>query len=193
MYVAQYSSLQYSSLTTGSSEIQGVGGHHRHHHMSMSDRVDKMESAIADALKAGTLTSDQASAMKKELDDVKSKLGIDQSGQTGSMAQLSEDDRKKVRDEMHDVAQQLFAALNSQDSTQAAPSTSSTNQLSNLFAKIDANGDGKIDKSEFTNFSNNLASSAGGAGDTGGLGLYGRQGSFSMTTTVYQSQINIVA
>ena len=44
------------------------------HHMSISQRIDKMESSIDQAVKDGKLTDDQATQMKSQLDDVKKQI-----------------------------------------------------------------------------------------------------------------------
>lgn len=113
-----------------------------------------MGSAIDNAVTAGTMTSDQAAALKKELADVTQILGqatqaastgtsSSQTGQTNPLSQLSDADRQKVFSELQDVRKQLHAAM--------GPS-SANNEAGNLFSQIDTDGNGSISKDEFTQF-----------------------------------------
>jgi hypothetical protein len=161
------SSLQIDSLSI-SSGVQSMtgGGHHHHHHKSISDQVSQMGSAIDKAVSAGTMTSDQASALKKELADITQTLsqnaapsgtatGTSGTGATTSsnpLSQLSDADRKKVFGELQDVRKQIHAAFSSQNTSAASGATNNTDAVTNLFSKIDTNGDGSIDKNEFTQF-----------------------------------------
>jgi polyhydroxyalkanoate synthesis regulator phasin len=131
-------------------DIQSVQGHHHHHHhhKSMADMISKMESIIDDAAKAGKLTDDQATQMKKELDSITETL---KQGQSSSGAELTPDDLQNIRTEFQDVRRQLFDALNPQKSTSAPNGIGDA-----LFKKMDANGDGTIDKNEFSTFINAL-------------------------------------
>jgi hypothetical protein len=164
---------QLSSAASSSSGIQGAYGGHHHHHKSISQQVDDMSSAIDSAVQAGSMTSDQASALKKELADVTQTLSQAQStaagatgatSQTGTMSQLSPADRKKVMGELQDVRKQLHAAYNPQASNAASASGSSAmgNLQNDLFAAIDTNGDGSISQSEFSTFLKNLSSDQSG-------------------------------
>jgi hypothetical protein len=172
-------------------QVQGAqGGHHRHHHMSIGDRISKMETAIDDAVKTGKLTDDQATTMKKALDDVKSTLSKVQDGSTGqtgaanqgsTLKQLSEDDRKKIRDTLQDVGKQLFAAINQGAASSAA-------NIDNLFKALDTNGDGKVDKDELTAFLQK-----NGKKDQGPYRSYGEQGNVTMNLTITQSQFTVSA
>ena len=128
-----------------SDSTQGVQGHH-HHHRSMADMISKMESAIDDALKAKTLTEDQAGQMKKELDSIAQTL---QQGQS-SGTQLTSDQLQQIRTEFQDVRKQLFDALNPK------AETTTSNGIGSLFQKIDANGDGVVDQNEFFTFISTL-------------------------------------
>jgi len=167
------------------SAAQGVQGPHHHKHKTMSQQVDDMSTAIDNALKAGKLTNDQATAMKSELDDIKQKLGQTQNGQqgqSGSVSKLSDDDRKKIGEEFHDVRKQLFSALNPQ-----ASAATSGDAASQLFSKIDANNDGNISKDEFQTFVDNLTK-----GQNAGQ-LYGQGGNYSLSMTYSETNINITA
>jgi polyhydroxyalkanoate synthesis regulator phasin len=126
---------------------RGVQGHHHHHHKSMVDMISKLGSAIDDAVKAGKLTDDQATQMKKELDSITATLN---KSQTSSGAQPTSDDLQKIRTEFQDVRKQLFDALH----PQVATSTSSG--IENLFKQMDANGNGVIDQNEFSTFISEL-------------------------------------
>lgn len=107
-----------------------------------------MESTIDDAVKAGKLTDDQAAQMKKKLDSITEALN---QKQTGSGAQLTSDDLQQIKAAFQDVRKQLFDALHPQGSTSA------TNSIGDyLFKKMDANGDGIVDKNEFFTFINQM-------------------------------------
>ena len=141
------SSTSNSQVT--SNATQGIRGHHHHHHhKSMADMISKMESTIDDAVKTGKLTDDQATQMKKELDSITEALN---KSQTGSGAQLTSKDLQQIRTEFQDVRKKLFDALNLQGSTFASNSIGD-----NLFKKMDANGDGVVDKNEFFTFINQM-------------------------------------
>jgi polyhydroxyalkanoate synthesis regulator phasin len=151
---------QFTNTSTASTgaQVQGTGGHH--HHKSLADQINDMNTAIDNAVKAGKLTDDQATAMKKELDDVKQTLSQNQangSSQTGSATQLSDDDRKKVFSELKDVRKQLHAAMSPQGSAAGA----SDDQLNKLFSSMDADGNGSVSKEEFEAFMNTLAQKGG--------------------------------
>ncbi len=122
-----------SFSATSSSNVQGSQGHHHHHRKSVSDQVSSMTSAIDNAVKAGQLTSDQATAMKKELADVTQTLT--QANSTGStssqsgaptsqnpLSQLSSADRQKVMKELHDVGKALYQATRAQGASVSAGS-----------------------------------------------------------------------
>lgn len=145
--------------------------------------INDMESAINNATKSGTLTSDQASALTKMLDDIKNTLANAQSSgssQTGGVSQLSSDDRDKIRKELHDIGKQLFAALNSQNS---ASSTQQSNGVDAIFKAMDANQDGSVSKNELTSFLNSQTSNA--TNNTNGLAagsfMYSEQATFSIS------------
>ena len=174
---------QITGTATGAADVLLQGTQkRRHHHGSIADRVNAMEDAIDKAVKAGKLTDDQAAAMKKELDDVKQVLSSAQPGgsnQSNPVAQLSDDDRKKIFSELSDVRKKLYAALNPDGSDQAV----SNNTLNNLFAAIDSNNDGSISKDEFADFLKNLAQNGG----------YNVQGATVQQTTVIQSTFSTTA
>jgi polyhydroxyalkanoate synthesis regulator phasin len=112
--------MDLSQITSSTAQnVQGQGRHH--HHKSISDQVSQMGSAIDNAVKAGTMTSDQASTLKQELADVTKTVGQTptasangQTGQTNPLSQLSDADRKKVFGELQDVRKQLYSAMNPQ-------------------------------------------------------------------------------
>ena len=159
MDVAQ---ITNQTATSSGTQVQGSGGHHRHH-KSISDQVTAMGTAIDDAVKAGKLTDDQATTMKKELDDVTQALAKNQAattGQTGattSASTLSADDRKKLFGELQDVRKQLHAATAPQGTAPGA----SSDQANQLFASMDADGNGSISKDEFASFMTSLAQKGG--------------------------------
>lgn len=159
--------------TSNSSQTNGVHGHH--HHGSMADRVKKMQTAIDSAVQDGKLTQDQASEMKKKLDDISSKIG-----QTDGKTQLSDDDKKAIRDEMQSVRKELFSVLHPQGAQGVQ-----SNNLSDLFSSLDKNGDGKVDQSEFSALINNP-----GFQNTFNAGGYNAKGNLSDSS---QSTINLSA
>jgi hypothetical protein len=173
---------QVTGSSLSNSAVQGVQGHHHHHKKSLADMIKEMESAIDNATKSGKLTSDQASAMTKLLDDIKNTLAQAQSSnstQATSATQLSADDRDKIRKELQDIGKQLFQALNSQ----SASSTQQNNGVDAIFKAMDANGDGSINKDEMTSFLSSLTSNAAynGSGLAAGKVLYSEQATFSMS------------
>jgi hypothetical protein len=166
-----------SQLTgnTASSGIQGMtGGQHHHHHKSVSDQISQMGSAIDNAVKAGTMTSDQATSLKKELADVTQTLSqasttaasaaSGTTSQSNPLSQLSDADRKKVFSELQDVRKQLHAA-----NPQAANSglTGNANSVNGLFSQIDTDGNGSISQSEFTQFLAQIGANAIGYNQSG--------------------------
>jgi chromosome segregation ATPase len=141
---------------SGSSGVQGMSGGHHHHRKSISDQVNQMGTAIDNALSAGTMTSDQASALKKELADITKTLAgaqtssassTAQTNKTNPLSQLSEDDRKKIFSELQDVRKQLKAA-----SSQASGADSGSDAVSKLFSQLDTDANGAISKDEFKQF-----------------------------------------
>ena len=146
---------QFSNASTPSTgaQVQGAQGHH-HHRKSMSDQLSDMNTAIDNAVKAGKLTNDQATAMKKELDDVKQTLSQSQtsgSSQTGAST-LSADDRKKVFGELQDVRKQLHTATAPQGTAAGATG----DQIDKLFSSMDADANGSVSKEEFEAFMSSL-------------------------------------
>ena len=175
-----------ASDVTGTIGLQGTQeaqGHH-HHHMTMSQRVDKMESLIDQAVKDGKLTDDQATAMKKQLDDIKTTLANAKTSGTP----LTEDQRKEVRQEMQDIGKQLFSAINPPQNTPVAAPTSSAN----LFAKLDTNGNGTIDQNEFSAFMDQLKSNPQSLIDAFSPTAYNQQGNITVSV-MQQSTISINA
>ena len=149
--------------------------------MSISDQVSQMGSAIDSAVQAGTMTSDQAAALKKELADITQTLGqTTQAASTGTantgatttttqtnpLSQLSDSDRQKIFGELQDVRQQLFAVNNTQG-TNATSATSNSNAVNNLFSQIDADHNGTIDQNEFTQFLAQIGANALGYNQLG--------------------------
>ena len=153
--------------------------------------VNSLESEIDDATKAGKLTSDQASALTKELDDIKNTLGQTASNgtaQTNNATQLSADDRNKIRKDLQDIGKQLFQAFN----TQAASSTQQGSNVDQIFKAMDANNDGSISKDEMTNFLSSLTSNATNAnGLISSNYTYSEQATLSVSET--QSRFSITA
>ncbi len=165
----------------GTSGLQGAGGGGRHHHhKSVSDQINQMGSAIDNAVKAGSLTSDQAASLKKELADVTQTLSqnaqasssasgtsalsssASQTSQSNSLSQLSDADRKKVLGELQDVRKQLHATFSTQATNASQASSSSSDAMSKLFSQMDSNGNGSIDQNEFSQFLAQNSSSAYG-------------------------------
>ena len=169
--------MDLSQLTgttaAGSLGVQGMsgGGHHHHHHKSIADQVNQLGTAIDSAVKAGTMTSDQATSLKSELADITKTLGLNSTANTTSststtanasatgstsqsnpLSQLSDADRKKVFSELQDVRKQVFAAFSSQDADATSGTSSAGDAVSNLFSKIDTDNNGAISKDEFTQF-----------------------------------------
>jgi polyhydroxyalkanoate synthesis regulator phasin len=170
---------------TSTTDLQGTQqtqGHH--HHMSMSQRVDKMESLIDQAVKDGKLTDDQATQMKKQLDDIKTTLANAKTSGTP----LTDDQRKQIRQDMQSIGKQLFSAINPPQNAPAAASTASAN----LFSKIDANGDGNIDQNEFSAFMDQLKNNPQSLVDAFSPTAYNQQGSITIST-MQQSTISISA
>jgi EF-hand domain len=175
---------QIMSSASSSSGVQGMsGGHHHHHHKSVSNQVSQMGSAIDNAVSAGTMTSDQAASLKKELADITQTLSqasttatsatsatagtTGQTGQGNALSQLSDSDRKKVFSELQDVRKQLFAASNTQGTTATSATSGSSDAANQLFSQIDTNGNGSIDQAEFTQFLAQIGANALGY-DQGG-------------------------
>jgi polyhydroxyalkanoate synthesis regulator phasin len=166
------------TTTVDSQGTQQAQGHH--HHLSMSQRLDKMESAIDQAVKDGKLTDDQATQMKKQIDDIKTTLA----GAKTSGTPLTDDQRRQIRQEMQGIGKQLFSATNPGQGPQGAGSAS------DLFSKIDANGDGKIDKNELADFLSKISDN--GPGGAQNPTSYNQQGSITVSV-IQQSTITINA
>ena len=135
--------------------------------MSIADQVSQLGSAIDNAVKAGTMTSDQATTLKKELADITTILGqatqaagngttntsaTATTTQTNPLAQLSDADKQKIFGELRDVRQQLYAANNPQGTGAASGASSNNNAIANLFSEIDTDHNGTITKQEFMQF-----------------------------------------
>jgi septal ring factor EnvC (AmiA/AmiB activator) len=175
---------QVTAMNSGlSPAVQGTNNasHHHHHHKSISDQVNQMNSAIDDAVKAGTMTSDQATSLKKELSDVTQILSqsaqtsntsnaTSQSGPTGQISQLSDADRKKVFSELHDVRKQLWAANSPQASNAVSGSSTNSDAVTKLFSQIDTDNSGTIDQAEFTQFLAQIGANALGYSQNGNVG-----------------------
>ena len=147
--------------SAGSSGLQGIGGGHHRHHKSIADQITDMGTAIDKAVSNGKLSSDQATAMKKELADITQTLqkgqtpntgASDQTGRTNPLSQLSDSDRKKIFSELQDVRKQLHSALNPQSANATSVISGSNDAVSALFSNIDADKNGAISKDEFTQF-----------------------------------------
>jgi hypothetical protein len=182
--------------------VQGSQGHHHHHRKSISDQVSDMSSAIDNAVKAGTLTGDQATAMKSELADITNTLSQAQASastaQTTStsqsgLSQLSATDRQKVMKELHDVRKELFQATNSEASNSTG-GTQGTDQINSLFGAMDTNGDGSVSKTELSNYISQLANSNQSATDLLIGSMYNPQGTLSLSSSSAQgSSLNVFA
>ena len=189
--------LYLSQLQAGSTaSSSGVQGHHKHHHKSISDMINEMGSAIDNAEKAGTMTSDQAASLKKELADVTKTLSqastaatstdttassTSQTSQSGALSQLSDADRKKVFSELQDVRKQLHAASDTQGASAASGVPNSGDAVSQLFSQIDTNGNGTIDKSELTQFLAQIGANALGYNQQGNASAALTGSNFSIT------------
>ena len=169
---------QLISSDTGSWGVQGVsGGHRHHHHKSISDQVSQMGTAIDNAVKAGLMTSDQATSLKNELADITKTLSgnaqtsstgtTGQTSQSNPLTQLSDADRKKVFSELQDVRKQLHAAFNPQGANAASGSSGGTDAVSKLFSMIDSDNNGAISKDEFTQFLAQIGANALGYNQQG--------------------------
>ena len=132
-----------SNSALANASTQKVHGHHGHHRKSMTDRVTEMQSTIDSALKAGKITEDQATQMKKQLDAISQTLNTTQANASNNP---TVDNLQQVRTQYQDVRKQLYDALHPQ--TAAVQSAG----LAALFKKMDANGDGSIDQNEFASF-----------------------------------------
>jgi hypothetical protein len=120
------------SVSQTSNAANGVQGQ-KYHMKSLSDKIKDMESAITTGLKGGTLTTDQATAMGKALDSIKSEIAKNQNSSTGY---LSPDETKKIRGELQSVGKQLYTAVSS--ATQATQATSS-NDISDVLGALQNN------------------------------------------------------
>jgi septal ring factor EnvC (AmiA/AmiB activator) len=193
---------QLTSSSQSNSAVQGVQGHHHHHKKSIADMIKDLQSAIDDATKSGALTSDQATALTKDLNDIKNTLSQLQTSSngstsaTGTATQLSSDDRDKIRKDLRDIGKQLFAAFGSQSNSSSASSTSSaqqTNRIDDLFKAIDSDNDGTISKGELSSYLRVQASNA--PNNTNGLYAgsftYSEQATFSISET--QSSFSVTA
>jgi hypothetical protein len=158
---------QLTSIATWSSGVQNVsgGGHHHHHHKSIADQVNQLGTAIDSAVKAGTMTSDQATSLKSELADITKTLGLNSTAgttanasatgsksQSNPLSQLSDADRKKVFGELQDVRKQVFAAFSALDVDANTGSSSAGDAVTKLFSMLDTDKNGAISKDELTQF-----------------------------------------
>lgn len=152
-----------SAAASGTTNVQGMPHNGHHHHKSIADQVSQMSSAIDNAVQAGTMTSDQAATLKKELADVTQTLGQNtqaasttgstaQNSQTNPLSQLSDADRKRIFGELQDVRQQLYSAMNPQGTSATSAASGNNNEIANLFSQIDTDHNGTIDQNEFTQF-----------------------------------------
>lgn len=172
---------------TGATVVQGTqqAQGHRHHRMSMSQRVDNMESFIDQAVKDGKLTDDQATQMKKQLEDIKTTLADAKTSGTP----LTEDQRTTIRQEFQSIGKQLGMAIKPPERN---PAQAEPNAVSNLFSKLDATGDGTIDKNEFSSFMDQLKNNPQSHIDAFSPGGYNQQGSMTVSV-MQQSTISINA
>jgi polyhydroxyalkanoate synthesis regulator phasin len=186
---------QLTSSAAGSSGVQGMygGGHHRHH-KSISDQVNQMGTAIDNAVKTGSMTSDQAASLKKELADITQIMNQNaqttsagstgQTSQSNSLSQLSDADRKKVFSELHDVRKQLFAASNTDGANGSSGASSGDDAVSTLFSQIDSDNNGSIDKSELTQFLAQIGANALGYNQRGTTNVSASAMSWSTFSTM---------
>ena len=135
------------SSQAANNAIQGVQGHHPP--KCMAAMIVNLQSTIDIAVKAGKLTDDQATQMKKKLDFIAQTLN---KSQTGSGAQLPSDDLRKVKTELQAVRKQLFDALN----PQGTASFTTGGAGYNLFKTMDGNRNGAIGRNEFATFISTL-------------------------------------
>jgi hypothetical protein len=166
------------SANSTSAASQGIQQVPRHRHMSMSQRIDQMSSMIDKATSDGKLTADQATEMKKQLDEIKTMLA---DAKTSGIP-LTEDQRRQIRDEMKTVGKQLYSTAGNPPPASTSNFESAT-AVNNLFAKIDANGDGTIDKDEFADFVKKLKENTNGLADYLRKATYDQAGNLSITMT----------
>jgi hypothetical protein len=120
------------SVSQASNAANGVTGQ-KYHQKSLSDKISDMESVITKGLKAGTLTTNQATTMEKALDSIKSEITKNQNASTGY---LSPEESKKIRSEIQSVGKQIYTAVSS--ASQAAQSTS-PNDISDVLGALQNN------------------------------------------------------
>jgi len=177
--------MDVTNVTSGTMQLQGIFGQHQRHHSSLADMMDMLGTRIDEAAKAGMLTGEQAADMKKALDSIAELIE-----QNGSGAQLSFGDRHQIRKELREIGKQFFAAL----SSQGASSATSSGQVDDLFKAMDANSDGKIDKSELSGYLSQSGNGNGAlAGVTNGAGVYTQQASMSFSFSYSQRTFTAIA
>jgi polyhydroxyalkanoate synthesis regulator phasin len=172
----------------------GVQGAHKHH--SMADRISKMQSDIDDAVKAGQLTQDQADQMNKQLSSISDELKTAQA----NSGTLSEDDRKKIGQELHDIGQQLYAATNPSDGTQQLSNTSGADGSSFAALLKALQNTGNTDGSSSGNGSNDTFAANTNSSMFDDLikqmqsgTQYNQQGGVTINASVTQSLFSIIA
>jgi hypothetical protein len=120
------------SVSQASNAANSLTGQ-KYHLKSLSDKIKDMEYAITTGLKGGTLTTDQATAMEKTLDAIKSEITKNQNASTGY---LPPEETKKIRNELQGVGKQLYTAVSA--TTQAAQATS-PNDISDVLGALQNN------------------------------------------------------
>jgi Ca2+-binding EF-hand superfamily protein len=162
--------------------VSNANTNHKHR-LSLAEMLSQTQSTINDDLKAGKLTADQATALKKELDAIAKSL---QDARTNG-TQISADDRRKMRDELKKVGEDLENAVTAEGKKDVAMNPG----LDDLFKKIDTNGDGKIDNSELNNYLSQTA--ADSPSDPLNASTYNQEGTLSISMTVMESKLSIIA
>jgi polyhydroxyalkanoate synthesis regulator phasin len=162
--------------------VSSAGTNHKHH-LSLAEMLAQMQSSVDDEVKAGKLTADQATALKKELDAIAKTL---QDAKTNG-TQISADDRRKMREQLKKAGQDLENAV----TAQAGKGVAMNQGLDDLFKKIDTNGDGQIDKNEMNNFLNQTASDS--PSDPVSPETYNQQGILSISMTITETKLSLIA
>jgi hypothetical protein len=124
---------------------QAVHGRHPHHHKSIAEMISSLQSTIDDAAKTGKLTGSQATQMKTKIESITQTLN---KSQAGSGAPMTPEDLQQIKTKLQEVRKELFDALNPQGA--ASPVSSGIGY--NLFKTLDTNGDGVVNKNEFSTF-----------------------------------------
>jgi len=155
------------------------------HHRSFADRISEMQSGIDDAVKAGQLTQDQADEMKKQLAAISDEL---KKAQGDGTQPISDDDKKKIGKELHEVGKQLHAATNPDGGEGQASQSQGVNANDTFAALLDT-----------------LKNATAGNGNNGSSALdlfmsqiqtgtqYNQQGGTIVTASITQSMFSVIA